>query len=129
MLGLVSGLSIGVATSAAYAGTPEHPAAPALCFEAIETAFGEGNLLPAAQIAVGAALPIGTPLPEAQATLERAGARCRPRRREPEVIECMYFQRITVDDYYPADIVWTTLLHGESARVAQISIRREIEKH
>lgn len=45
------------------------------------------------------------------------------------MIECVYSQRITVDDYYPADIVWTTVLHGEGARVVQISIRRELDKH
>jgi hypothetical protein len=45
------------------------------------------------------------------------------------VIECVYSQRTTIDDYYAADIVWTTALHGEGARVAQISIRRELDKH
>ncbi|NML11966.1 hypothetical protein HHL08_17735 [Sphingobium sp. AR-3-1] len=61
--------------------------------------------------------------------LVRAGARCQLQRRNPEVIECVYSQRTTIDDYYAADIVWTTALHGEGARVAQISIRRELDKH
>jgi hypothetical protein len=37
--------------------------------------------------------------------------------------------QLGTDDYYAADIVWTTALHGEGARVAQISIRRELDKH
>lgn len=122
-------LVVGLATSAVYAGTPEHPAAPTLRFADVETAFGQTDQLPAAQAAVAAALPIGMPLPDAQAILVRAGARCQPQRRNPEVIECVYSQRTTIDDYYAADIVWTTALHGEGARVAQISIRRELDKH
>jgi len=100
-----------------------------LRFADIETAFGQTDQLPAAQAAVAAVLPIGMPLPDALATLVRAGAHCQPQGRNAEVIECVYSQRITVDDYYPADIVWTTVLHGEGARVAQISIRRELDKH
>ncbi|WP_162986844.1 hypothetical protein [Sphingomonas paeninsulae] len=85
--------------------------------------------MPAAQAVALIAIPVGTPLSDARATLERAGARCNMQRLHPSIMECIYAQRVTVDDYYPADIIWTTRLHGDGVRVTGMTVSRAFDKH
>jgi hypothetical protein len=111
---------------------PAHAAKAAMThlprFEEIESDFdGDDRLLNANKV-LRAAVPLGTAVADAQATLERAGARCRSEPRESPVI-CVYSDRVTVDDYYPGDVTWTTTMRAEAGLVTSIAVDRVLIKH
>ncbi|MDE1918415.1 MAG: hypothetical protein KGH96_20300 [Sphingomonadales bacterium] len=97
-------------------------------FDEIESDFDGDDRLPNANKVIRAAVPLGTTVLDAQATLERAGARCRSEPQKSRVI-CDYSDRITVDDYYPGDVTWTTTLRIEAGLVTGLAIDRALIKH
>ena len=64
----------------------------------------------------------------AQAVLDRAGARCKPTRRDPQTIRCVHNDVTTIDEAVD-DIRWETMLHLVDDKVAGLSVDREVDRH
>jgi hypothetical protein len=107
----------------------ENAVNPRLKFEELENEFGCVDHLVSAKAALQAAIPVGTTMATALTTLERAGAHCRAPGQSWQERNCVYKQRITVDDYYPADIVWTVTLLADTAMVKSLTIDRILDQH
>jgi hypothetical protein len=106
----------------------ENAVNPPLQFEDLENEFGGVDRLVSAKTALQTAIPVGTTMATALVTLERAGAHCRPARQDGQLQNCAYKQRITVDDYYPADIIWTVTLLADTATVKSLSVNRILDR-
>lgn len=74
------------------------------------------------------AVPSGTPFWNALDTLRNAGARCSGDDRDPHLARCTYSERITINDYYSADAVWTVLLHLEDGKAVNVTMSRDIDE-
>ncbi|WP_019833577.1 hypothetical protein [Sphingomonas sp. PR090111-T3T-6A] len=114
----------GVAT--AHAAVSESGAMPS--FRDIELRYTGEDVLQVGRDAVARAIPIGTSAATAQAVLDRAGARCKPTRRDPQIIRCVHDDVTTVDEAVD-DIHWKTMLHVVDDKVASLSVDREVDRH
>ncbi len=109
-----------VAAPAVYA------AHPAVSFHSIE--YNAGDRTAEAQNALGAAIPAGTPVSEAQAVLQDAGATCRPSRHEANTVRCLYNEMAAVDENFD-DIRYTTHLHTADGLVTDLTVDRVVDTH
>lgn len=90
-------------------------------------AFTDVHHSPADQVepaldAMNVAIPAGTSLGDAEATLRAAGAHC------SGAGTCTYRDVETVDENID-DIVWTVQLHAEGNRVGSLSLDRAWQRH
>ncbi len=109
-----------VAAPAVYA------AHPVVSFHSIE--YNAGDRTAEAQDALGAAIPAGTPVTEAQAVLRDAGATCRPSHREANTVRCLYNELSAVDENFD-DIRYTTHLHTTDGVVTDLTVDRVVDTH
>ena len=112
------------AASPAWAD-PESPAMPT--FRDIEYRYTDLEALDAGRDAINRAIPIGMPIAMAQHILAKAGARCKPMKRDPQTTRCTYDELNIVDDV-AADIQWKAVLRTVDDKVSAVSIEREIDR-
>jgi len=80
----------------------------------------------AARLTMIAAIPNGTLVGAARATLRSAGAHCQAQ--QEDSVACTYFDVQTVDEYID-DIHWTVLLHLADGLVAGLAVSRSWARH
>lgn len=97
-------------------------------FRDIEYGYtGEGSV-EQARLQMLDAIPSGTPLQDAEAVLQRAGAHCRASKHQPETVRCLYNEMTAADENFD-DIRWTTRLHVVGDQVADFTVDRQIDTH
>ncbi|WP_150295494.1 hypothetical protein [Sphingobium estronivorans] len=97
-------------------------------FEALEGGYQWDGHLGSANAALVRAVPFGIPFWDALDTLEAAGARCTGDMRDPRLARCTYSARITINDYYPADAIWTVVLSQEDGKAGGLTLSRDIDE-
>ncbi|WP_218036663.1 hypothetical protein [Sphingobium sp. EM0848] len=104
--------------------TPTHP----FTFERLESDYRWYADIRNTDAVLVRAVPPGTLFWNALDTLQNAGARCSGDNRDPRLARCTYSERIVLNDYYPADAVWTVLLHLEDGKAVNATISRDIDE-
>ncbi len=112
----------------AFAPAVVHAATPAVSFRAIEYGYADSDHVVQARAALGGAIPAGTPLTAAEAVLSDAGAVCRPSRKQPDTVRCLYHQMSAADESFD-DIRWTTRLHVAGNTVSDLTVDRTVDRH
>lgn len=98
-----------------------------LQFEKLERDYQWEGGMRSANKALAQAIPPLTSFWMALDTLKAAGAQCSGDNRDASLAHCVYSQRITIDDYYPADAVWKVSLRLKDGKVGSLSLDREID--
>ena len=123
---LISAILLLFAAPVAHAETsPVHP----FTFEGLERDFQWYGDIQHATASLLQVVPIGTSFWEAIETLETAGARCSGVAGDLRSARCVKALSITINDYYPADAVWTVALHLEDGKADDIMVTRNIDEH
>jgi hypothetical protein len=103
----------------------EKPAMPS--FQDFEYSYTGDTVLVAGRQAIAQAIPIGTPAIVAQHILDQAGARCKPRRNDPQTIRCIH-NDLTIADEAVDDIRWKITLHVIEDKIASLSVDRDVDR-
>lgn len=116
---------LALAAASSVWAAPEASAMPT--FRDIEYRYTDLEALDAGRDAINRAIPVGMPIATAQQILGKAGARCKPMKRDPQTTRCIY-NELNIVDEVAADIRWKTLLHTVDDRVSAVSIDRQIDR-
>ena len=115
----------------AFSSPPAH-AEPSIVeplrFASLERDYEWDGKMRKAEDALGQTIPPGTSFWTALDTLKAAGARCAGDVHDPRLAKCAYSERITINDYYPADAVWTVIFHLDDGKAGRLMVSREIDE-
>lgn len=114
--------------SAVPAAHAEASATRSFTFEGLESDYQWYGDMQHAKASLLQAVPIGTSFWGALEMLEKAGARCSGVAGDPRSARCSNAQRITINDYYPADAIWTVALHLEDGKADNITVTRDVDE-
>ncbi|WP_257558435.1 hypothetical protein [Sphingobium sp. CFD-2] len=101
---------------------------PQFTFRALERDYQWYDRMDEANAALRSAVPPGSSFWKALDTLRSAGAQCVGDNRDRRLARCTYSERIIIDDYHPADAIWTVLLHLQDGEAVDLTMSRDIDK-
>ncbi|MBA2936526.1 hypothetical protein HZF05_20790 [Sphingomonas sp. CGMCC 1.13654] len=118
---------IGAGLAAAAAG-PATALPPLPDWQQLESYHHQDNGTGLAQRSILAALPPGTPILTARATLIADGATCRQPRNRQGIEKCLIHQYSLLDGAAD-DVRWTLTLKEERGQISSILVNRYVDRH
>ncbi|APL93329.1 hypothetical protein SIDU_01650 [Sphingobium indicum B90A] len=119
-------------TAAVCAATSVSSAALAvsdpLSFEKLERGYQWTGDTDSAKAALTQAIPPGTSFWTALDILKAAGAQCVGDIHDPSLAHCTYSERITINDYHPADAVWEVCIRLQDGSATSLVLDREVDE-
>lgn len=97
-------------------------------FRGIENRLEGDSALAEGRTAVVDAIPLGTPLMDAEAILQEAGAQCKPKHNDAQTLRCIY-NDVRIGDNSIGHVRWNTMLHTADGKVVSLSVNRGVDQH